>query len=189
MNKTDLITLLEDSPVIAAVKDTAGLERCLTCGCNVVFVLFGDVVTIKDMVERIKTAGKAALVHIDLIDGLAAREVAVDFIAGSTRADGIISTKSSLIRRAKAVELLAVQRFFLLDSIALQNIQKQLETESADLIEVLPGAMPKVVRRLSQFSKTPVITGGLISDKEDVMAALSAGAAAVSSTSESVWFL
>lgn len=39
------------------------------------------------------------MVHVDLIDGLAARDVAVDFIAKSTRADGIID--SNLVRRAK----------------------------------------------------------------------------------------
>ena len=33
----------------------------------------------------------------------------------------------------------------------------------------------------------PIIAGGLISDKESVMAALSAGAIAVSSTNHGVW--
>lgn len=186
MRCEELLALLEDSPVIAAVKDSGGLERCLECGCKVVFVLYGDVVGIPGTVAKIKAAGKAALVHIDLIDGLSPREVAVDYLARNTGADGIISTKAALVRRARALELVAVQRFFLLDSIALDNAQRLME--GADLIEVLPGLMPKVVRRLAAAGP-PIITGGLISDKEDVVAALSAGAAAVSSTNEGVWFL
>ena len=35
--------------------------------------------------------------------------------------------------------------------------------------------------------ENPIIAGGLISDKESVMAALSAGAIAVSSTNHEVW--
>ena len=42
-------------------------------------------------------------------------------------------------------------------------------------------------RRLFLF--LPVIAGGLISDKEDVMGALGAGAAAVSTTNQKVWEL
>ena len=34
----------------------------------------------------------------------------------------------------------------------------------------------------------PVIAGGLISDKEDIIAALDAGAAAISSTNPAIWF-
>ena len=35
----------------------------------------------------------------------------------------------------------------------------------------------------------PVIAGGLISDKEDIIAALDAGAASISTTKEELWFL
>ena len=42
--------------------------------------------------------------------------------------------------------------------------------------------MPKVIRRVCRLVRVPVIAGGLISDKEDVMAALSAGAISVSTT-------
>ena len=56
-----------------------------------------------------------------------------------------------------------------------------------DFIEVLPGVMPKVIGKVCKMSKTPIIAGGLISDKESVMAALSAGAIAVSSTNHEVW--
>ena len=51
----------------------------------------------------------------------------------------------------------------------------------------LPGLMPKMIRRLVQDTGKPVIAGGLISDKEDVTNALSAGAVAVSTTNPAVW--
>ena len=44
-----------------------------------------------------------------------------------------------------------------------------------------------MIAKLSKELRVPIIAGGLISDKEDVMAALKAGAIAISSTNESVW--
>ncbi len=183
------VELLQENPVIAAVKDATGLSRSMDSDCQIVFVLSGNLLGVKEVVSRVHEAGKLAMVHIDLIDGLAARDVAVDFIAESTRADGIISTRSNLVRRAKARGMLAVQRFFMLDSIALVNIEKRLSFEAADAVEILPGAMPKVIRRLAAIVRKPMIAGGLISDKEDVLNALGAGAVAVSSSNPEVWLL
>ena len=47
--------------------------------------------------------------------------------------------------------------------------------------------MPKIIRRVCGVTNKPVITGGLITDKEDVTNALSAGAVAVSTTNPDVW--
>lgn len=154
-----------------------------------VFLLYGSVCSVAGQTRRVAAAGKVPFVHADLIDGLSAREVAVDFIAAQTAAAGIISTKPALIRRARELGLCAVQRFFVLDSIALENLKRQLENTRPDSIEILPGVMPKVIRRITGFARVPVIAGGLISDKEDIIAALDAGAAAISSTNPAIWFL
>jgi len=186
----ELSDIFVSQPIIAAVKDQKELERALCSDVKAVFVLFGDILTIASIVSRISDCGKHAFVHVDLIEGLSSREIAVDFIAASTVASGIISTKAALVHRAKAHGLIAIQRFFLLDSLAIRNIERQIQQkDSADFIEVLPGLMPKIIRSLSLSLNKPVIAGGLISDKEDVVAALGAGALAVSSTNEAVWHL
>ena len=184
---------VEANPVIAAVKSDAGLQAAVEMEeIQVIFVLYGDVCTIPEILERIKAAGKKAMVHIDLIAGLSAKEISVEFIARQTRADGIITTKPALVRRAKELGIFAVLRFFVIDSLALKNIENlemQCGTSRPDFIEVLPGVMPKVLGRLAKVSRIPMIAGGLITEKEDVIAALSAGAIAVSSTNQDVWNL
>ena len=85
--------------------------------------------------------------------------------------------------------MFTVLRFFVIDSLAFSNIEKQLENIHPDVVELLPALMPRVLGRLCEKIPVPVITGGLISDKEDVVSMLSAGAACVSSTSVSTWFL
>ena len=180
---------IEDSPVIAAVNSFESLECALTCESRIIFILFGDICNNPDIVARIKQAGKLAVVHLDLITGLAPKEIAVDYIQQRTEADGIISTKPALIKYAAKLSLFTVLRFFVIDSLALSSIEKQLQNVKPDVIEVLPALMPRVLKRICSMNHIPVITGGLISEKEDVISMLSAGAACVSSTSQNVWFL
>lgn len=180
--------LIEANPVIAAIKDDQGLADCCVCeDVKVVFILYGDICNINRIVEQVKAADKIAMVHVDLIGGLSGKEVAVDFIKHHTCADGIISTKPQLIKRGKELRLYTTLRIFVLDSMAFENIQKQMGIARPDMIEILPGLMPKIITRISRMVKIPVIAGGLISEKEDVMAALGAGAISVSSTNPKVW--
>ena len=86
---------IEGNPVIAAVKDMDGLRRCCELeDIRVVFILFGDICSIGDIVGRVKETGRLALVHVDLVTGLSSKEVAVDYIREHTEADGIITTSS-----------------------------------------------------------------------------------------------
>ncbi len=185
--KEKLLNHFKKVPIVAAAKSEAELEQCLKSRSGVIFLLFGDLCSVPDLVRRVKAAGKIAIVHLDLIDGLAPKDISVDFIARATEADGVISTKSSLIRYAKQRGLLTIQRYFLLDSRVLDNLSRN--GCPADFLEVLPGVMPKIIKHLTETIDKPLIAGGMIRDKEDVMAALSAGAVAVSSTNDQVWFV
>ena len=118
-----LYDTVTDCPVIAAIKDDAGLERCLDSDIQIVFVLYGDIVSIPEIVDRIKKKGKLAMVHADLITGLAGKEIALDNLKRNTQADGIISTKLSFIKRAKELGMATVFRFFVIDSMSFDNIQ------------------------------------------------------------------
>lgn len=187
--KKDFREALEDSPIIAAIKGPEGLQRCLACDSRIIFILYGDIISIPEIVETVKSTGKIALVHIDLIQGLSSREIAVDFIKKYTSADGIISTKVPLIQRGKELGLYTVMRYFLLDSMAYDNITKQISGSKPDVIEVLPALMPKIIRKICSAAKRPIIAGGLVSDREDIMSLLNAGATCISSTNEDVWFL
>ena len=120
----NLYDLMEDNPVIAAVSDMEGLKTC--CGIEeikVVFILFGDICNISSIVGRLRESNKTPIVHIDLVKGLDSKEIAVDFIKDYVKAEGIISTKPFLIKRARELSLCTVLRIFLLDSMALANIQ------------------------------------------------------------------
>ena len=181
--------ILEDCPVIAAVKDETGLKECLYSESQIIFLLFGDICSVGRYVEIAKSAGKMVFVHMDLINGLGNKEVAVDFIREHTGVDGIISTKPQLVKRAKELGLFGILRIFVIDSMSFGNIEKQCASLVPDAVEILPGLMPKIIKKLCSTVNVPIIAGGLISDKEDVMNALTAGAVAISVTNQRVWFM
>ena len=49
---------LLDCPVIAAVKDEAGLQQALQSECEVIFLLFGTVLSVAGLVQQVQAAGK-----------------------------------------------------------------------------------------------------------------------------------
>ena len=84
------------------------------------------------------------------------------------------------------MDLSTIFRIFVIDSKAISNLNRHIG-DYADIVEILPGLMPKIIRRMKKQLNVPVIAGGLIADKEDVIQALDAGAVAISTTNESVW--
>ncbi|HJB28761.1 MAG TPA: glycerol-3-phosphate responsive antiterminator [Candidatus Blautia faecavium] len=179
--------LLDGCPVIAAVKDAESLERGIHSDIPLVFVLFGDICSIEEIVEKLKEAGKTVFVHLDLIQGLSGREVAVDFLKARTKADGIISTKINVVNYAEQQGFYTVFRVFLVDTKAYETLVKQRKQIHMDVLEILPGVMPRVIKKLVQSFPIPVIASGLIMEKEDVIEGLKAGAMAISTTNIKVW--
>lgn len=60
----EFLDAIEANPIIAAVKDEQGLSNCLQREeLTVIFILYGDIRSIGEIVERIHQAGKIAMVH------------------------------------------------------------------------------------------------------------------------------
>ena len=123
----------------------------------------------------------------DLAEGLGKDRAGIQFCA-QLGADGIISTRANLIRAARDLGLLTVQRFFALDSQGVDSIQELLDHSCPDLMEIMPGVIGKIIKRFSN-AKAPLIAGGLVETKDDVTTALKLGAFAVSTGIEDLWYI
>ena len=84
-----LAETLLDEPVIAAVKTDDALTAALASPCSTVFLLASTLLNVGELVRRIHAAGKLAVVHIDLVDGLSAREVAVNSLIALCQQENI----------------------------------------------------------------------------------------------------
>lgn len=182
MTREDLKTVLQKNKFVCAIKDDDGLNNVLKSENKVVFILYGSVMNICDIVKKLKSKNKITFVHIDLIEGLSSKEVAVEFIAKNTGADGIITTKQVLVKSAASHGLLTVQRFFLIDSLAFDNLKKQLNNAYMDVVEVLPACSTKTITEITKLTDLPIIASGMIRDKDDINEAILAGATAISGT-------
>lgn len=178
--------IFKTNPIIAAVNNDKILLEAEESDIGIVFVLYGTILTLPSIVERLKNRGKTVIVHVDLITGLSSKEVAVDYIANSTKADGIISTKTNLVKRAKDLGLIAGERSFIVDSMALNATISHISSFKPDFLEVMPALIYRVISELASYN-VPIVAGGLISNKTEILSALNAGASAISSSSPLIW--
>jgi glycerol uptake operon antiterminator len=183
------LTIIQKNPIIAAVNNIEKMDFAVASPCKIIFLLTGNIINIKDTVEKCKKNNKYILVHLDLVDGLSKDEYALKYISEYIKPDGIITTRGNLIRIAKENGIFAIQRLFLLDSMSLDTGIKSIHSTKPEAIEILPGIMPKAIKRIHAETQIPLIAGGLIIDKEDAIASLNAGAIGISTSNKSVWYM
>ncbi|WP_243343517.1 glycerol-3-phosphate responsive antiterminator [Anaerococcus sp. AGMB09787] len=187
MIRDEIFDEFYQNPVIMAIKDNRDLIRALEEENKIVFILYGNIETIPHIVKKIKDKNKIAIVHEDLIEGLSSSYMANYFIKKYTDADGIITTRPQNALDASKLGLFCILRFFIFDSISYQSMKETLKKVSCDCIEILPGIMPKITKDVAKRTSIPIVAGGLIKDKEDVINNLNAGAIAISSSNYEVW--
>lgn len=187
LTKEIFLLATEKCPVIPEIKNDEWLEALPISDSELAYILYGDICTIADIVDKVKAMGKKAIVHIDLITGLSSKEISVDFIKKYTRADGIVSMKPALIRRANDLGLFTIQRFYMIDGLTYANVAKNVRNSNPDVVEFMPVCITKLIRYLIELIDKPIIVSGLTQDSEDVLNALKAGALAVATTNKGVW--
>lgn len=144
---------------------------------------------LKNVDRMAKNHGKKMIYHLDLINGIKSDDFATEYICQEYRPYGLISTKKSVILKAKQKGVIAIQRVFLIDSHALEKSYKLIEKTKPDYIEVLPGAMPWMIKEVKERLNTPIFAGGLIRTAEEVENALKAGATAITTSKTDLWKL
>ncbi|MGI6238017.1 MAG: glycerol-3-phosphate responsive antiterminator [Christensenellales bacterium] len=178
---------LSKHPVIASVRTMDAVTRAARSPVAAIFILGGSITNLQEMVTRAHDGNKYAFLHIDLAEGLGRDDAAVEWCVRTLGIDGLISTRPALIRRASELGVVTIQRLFLMDSSSFEHGKRLLRATPPEMAEVLPGIAPKAVRQLCQALDKPVIAGGMITERREVLDALAAGAIAVSVSDERLW--
>lgn len=186
---TNFYSRIHSNPVIAAINNLDKLDLAIKSPSEIIFLLKGDIFNLKEIVNEVQKNKMAIYVHIDLMEGFSGDSFAVKYIAKNIKPDGIITTKGNLIKTAKSYNLFTIQRLFLLDSLSLDSGIKSINNIKPDAIEILPGIMHKVTKYINNNINIPLITGGLIKDKEDVIGSLKSGAIGISTSKEDIWYM
>ncbi len=183
----EIIEAVEAYPIIGAIRKEADMEDVMQSGVRVVFLLQADIFNIHELVKRIKGAGKKVFVHMDFIEGLGNDHKALDYIMKAIKPDGIISTRSAHIKYVKKQGVFTIQRFFMIDSLSYETAVKTVKSIMPDMVEVMPGVIPGVIKRLSSQIFVPIIAGGLVDKKNDIIEVIKAGALGVSTGKKELW--
>ena len=172
------------NPVIAAIRKDSDFENAVQSRANLIFMLKADVMTIGKLVSNKKD--KKVFVHIDMAEGVGKDRKGIELLK-SMGVDGIITTKNHLVYNAKEQGLYTVQRFFIIDSASVNTALESVNNTKPDFAEVLPASLPKIIKKFTEQTNVPIIAGGLLEEKADIIQALSAGAQAVSTTRKELW--
>ncbi len=176
-----------NNPVIAAVREKEEFLTAVQSPAEVIFLLKSSILDLEKYVYAAHERGKNIFIHTDFTSGIAKDADGMEFIR-KTGANGIISTKAGLIKIAEALGLITVQRVFCVDSQSIENIENAVRNAMPHMIELMPGIVYKTISAVSAAVDIPVIAGGLIDTKEEIFAALSAGAAAISTGRKELWY-
>ncbi|MBU9712628.1 glycerol-3-phosphate responsive antiterminator [Evansella tamaricis] len=176
-----------NSSVLPAIRDLKDLDTAIKHDYEYVVLLNTYIGQLKSIVKMLHSNQKKVLIHADLVQGLRNDEYATQFLCKDIRPDGVISTRKNVLLTAKKHKLITIQRFFLLDSIALESSYQTLKSIEPDSVEVLPGVIPHMITEIYEKTKIPVIAGGLIRTKKEVKAALEAGAMAITTSKKELW--
>ena len=185
----NLEELLIENPVIAAIRNDKDLEKVISSTVHIVFVLYGSIINLKKICESLKNAGKVVFVHVDLIEGLKGDYTGLAFIKKCGEPDGIITTRPTNIKNGKKLGFCVIQRIFAVDSLALETGIRNIKSVLPDAVEVLPGNASKIIKSIENEVRVPIIAGGLIQSKKDIMESISAGAMAISTSKQDLWIL
>lgn len=173
--------------IIPAAKNMKQFESILESGYNYGVFLDTHVAQLRSLYQMARAREKNMLLHADLVHGLKNDEFAAQYLCQEIKPFGIISTRAGVIATAKKKGILAIQRLFLLDTIALEKSYTLVEKTQPDFIEVLPGVMPHMIAEVNERTGIPILAGGLIRSVEEVEMALAAGATAVTTSNKNLF--
>ncbi len=142
---------------------------------------------VKSIMELLKKNHVETYMHIDLIKGMSHDEFACEYIIQNYHPKGIVSTKTKVINKAKALNTITVFRVFILDSHALNRSIELIKRVEPDFVEVLPGIATKAIKIINEETDTSVIAGGLINDTEEVDVAIENGAKYITTSDRKLW--
>jgi glycerol-3-phosphate responsive antiterminator len=145
--------------IVPASSNMKEFESFLRSPYEIGVFLDMHIAQLKHINRMAKEKEKKMIYHVDLIHGIKNDEYATEYICQEFKPYGLISTKSSVIQKAKQKGVIAVQRIFLIDSHALEKSYKLITKTQPDFIEVLPGAMPKIIAEVKERVRTHILAG------------------------------
>lgn len=183
------IEKISENPIVASIDDLESLDLALDSPCGVISLLTGNIFNLKEISYKVHANNKILLIYVDKIDGFSKDTWGLEYIVKNIPLDGIITSRENLVKLSKDMGVFTIRRTFIPDTKSLEELLLSIKKNRPHALEILPAIIPRVINRIVEDTKIPLIAGGLISDFEDVRSSIDAGAIAISTSNKNIWYL
>lgn len=170
-----MIDILKKQICVPVVPSMKRLEKFIETDLVVCILQDIHISLLEHMIKTLHDNNKLALVHIDMVHGISSDEHGAEFLCQRLRADGVISSKTRIIETTKKNKKIAIQRMFLIDSKSIERGIETVQKSQPDIVEVMPAIAYKIIPYIKSKISMPLIGGGLLKSKEDILQGLEAG--------------
>jgi glycerol uptake operon antiterminator len=179
--------MLFNQKIIPAISNHQDLKKFLSLPMDYGILMNFQLAQLPELVKMMKEHKKKVLIHSELIRGLSSDEYGAIYLIQTLQVDGLISSKPKVIEICKKRGVLGILRFFLKDTISLeQSIEVARKTEP-DYLEILPAISTDIIGMIKKHLNVDILMGGLIQTKEHIQKCIQAGAIAVTTSNPNLW--
>jgi len=180
--------IVGNQPIVPAPRNIDHFRLALSnTPADSVIALFGDINELPILVAEASKWGKRLIVHFDLCDGLGKDRAGLKLVT-KLGVTAVITTKAQLVKLAQEEGLLVIQRLFLVDSESVRTGLNLLKHTRPDMLEVLPAVVPApIIANLLTQTRLPIMAGGLLSTRDEVLRVLKSGVTAISTSRPELW--
>ncbi|MFW5888979.1 MAG: glycerol-3-phosphate responsive antiterminator [Bacillota bacterium] len=176
-----------DQKIIPAISNYKNFKDFLDSKLTYGILMNFQLAQLNRLVETMKKNHKKILIHSELIKGLSSDEYGAIYLIQSLNVDGIISSKPKVIEICNKRNVIGIYRFFIKDSISLEQSISIGQRLRPQFIEILPAACLELIPEIKANLNCEVLMGGLIKNKDHVLKCLNQGAIAITTSKTTLW--
>jgi len=178
---------MEFQKIIPAISNHKKLNDFLNSNLKFGLLMNFHLAQLENIVKTMKAHGKKILVHSELIKGLASDEFGAIYLIQALNVDGIISSKSKVIEICKKRSVIGIYRFFIKDTISLEQSLDIGSRLKPDYVEILPAACHTLIPEIQEKLHARVLMGGLIRTEQEIRDCFKSGAIAITTSNTDFW--
>ncbi len=181
--------MIQDQKILPAISSHQSLKKFLELPLTYGILMNFQLAQLDELVQLMKQKGKKVLIHAELIKGLSSDEYGAIYLIQKLKVDGIISSKPKVIEVCKKRNVIGIFRFFLKDSMSLEQSIELTRKVSPDYLEVLPATAVDIIGYLKNELTQPIMLGGLIQSEHQIRNCIKQGAVGVTTSNPEFWLI
>lgn len=170
---------MRNKEIILTISTVKDFEKFLEMNIEYCVLMDLHIGMLQSLIAKAHAHRKKVLLHMDLMQGLSNDEMGCEYACQYLQVDGVISTKSKVVKKAMEKKRIGVLRLFLMDTRSLNKGINLCQECNPDFVEVLPAIAPAILPKIKELTGQKLMSGGLLSSIEEMERCFQYGAEAI----------